>query len=69
MTWIYSSFVWPVNWSAEPQTVAVRVVVWQCPRLSWAGLSTPGAVIVIFTQGLSSLNPSPFPDKCVVFSV
>lgn len=23
MTWIYSSFAWRVNWSAEPQTVAV----------------------------------------------
>lgn len=27
MTWIYSSFAWRGNWSAEPQTVAVPCAV------------------------------------------
>lgn len=33
MTWIYSSFAWRGNWSAEPQTVAVPCAVWQCVAL------------------------------------
>lgn len=34
MTWIYSSFAWRGNWSAEPQTVAVPYAVWQRVWLS-----------------------------------
>jgi hypothetical protein len=34
MTWTYSSFEWRVNWSAEPQTVAVPCAVQQCVWLS-----------------------------------
>lgn len=66
MTWIYSSFVWHVNWSAEPQTVAVPVLCGSACGSPRQASQTPGAV-VITTQGLL-LYPSPFP-KSVLFSV
>lgn len=64
MTWIYSSLAWRGDWSAEPQTRAVPCGGVAVPVfLSQAGLSTPGAVGITFTQGLSSIIPHLSPQS------
>lgn len=68
MTWIYSSL--GGAWTGLPSLRRQRAsgAVAMPGAASWAGLSAPGAVITIFTQGLSSQPPYLSP-RSILFSV